>query len=121
MTKREAETKLDEHHGDCFLTRYSNAASLYRLSVKKAGKNGDGDIFQHFNITITPSSDDTSAYEIEGADYEFDSFTDLLIFYQTYPINNTVGTLGDSLDIEDIDAPMPKRGKKNKPKFRHKV
>ena len=95
MTGEEAQQSLYENGSSCFLTRFSEDKSCYRLSVLKKGRNNEI-IFQHFNI-IVKTDMPTVLYEIEGAEEEFDDIFKLLSYYQSHPLNHQIDQIGNCL------------------------
>ena len=85
VTGSVAESILRNHGGNCFLTRYSEDKSCYRLSVIKEGR------VQHFQLL---HSFGHATYEIEGAGITFDDINDLLAHYQSHPLDYAIETIG---------------------------
>lgn len=107
MTGREAQQSLYEHGSNCFLTRYSEDKSCYRLSVLKKGRSNEI-IFQHFNISVKTDTP-TVIYEIEGAEVEFDDVFKLLSYYQSHPLNHQIDQIGNCLMGHSKSASFQRR------------
>lgn len=91
----EAERTLKEQGGNCYLTRYSEARSVYVLSVFRGGDKRQQ--FAHFDILLHFNDEhhhSEKMYEIVGTEKRFGSVSDMLNFYGDTPINHQIRGIG---------------------------
>ncbi len=75
MTGADAELKLQEQGGNCYLTRYSETRQEYSLTVVRNG------VFGHFDLIITVSGE-YNIYEIDGSEMQSKDIFSLLKYYK---------------------------------------
>ena len=88
ITGREAERRLNNWGGNCYLTRYSEAKKSFVLSVHK--QQSPKDVIKHFTILI----DDDRKHSIEGVDRKFVDATEMLENYERATIDPAFTTIG---------------------------
>ena len=101
MTGAEAEEKLKQHGGNCYLIRYSDANEVYVLSVMRR-INKEEPISAHFKLNIIKGNPEGNIYEIEGTEKKFDDLSQLLLYYHSYPIDHRIKGIGDP--YQDLDS-----------------
>lgn len=104
ITWEQAEIKLKEHGGNCYLTRYTTGRKVYVLSVMNDGIQGKEPIIRHFNLIIGDKDENTC--EIQGAKKQFSNIFDLLNFYRTTPVDHAIRTIGDCLRATHTQSSM---------------
>lgn len=92
MCQSEAEAKLREHGGKCYLTRYDEATKTYLLSVINISE---------FKINLKKISY-LHQFQIDGREPVFHSIVTLLEFYHKTPISQKIQTIGEELQRPDI-------------------
>lgn len=99
MDKMEAESKLREHSGTCFLTRYSEATKVHLLSVMATGKYSPREQFEEFQINVIKYSFLHLQFGIEGKEEVFGSIVALLEFYQggRRSISRAITSIGEEV------------------------
>lgn len=95
MRTKEAEIKLRQHGGDCYLTRFSKSKNVYVLTVFKS----EEELCQNFQIDFKVKND-YNMYEILGTQKEFDDFFVLLDFYKSFPLSHNISTIGEILTTQ---------------------
>ena len=88
----EARQRLEQQPGNSYLVRFSDSQKKYMISVLKRGDE-NAVIFQNFIIN-TEAKNDQHEYEIEGSQKRFDNFSDLLDYYEKYPISAEINCIG---------------------------
>ncbi len=88
MTGADAELKLQEQGGNCYLTRYSEARQEYSLTVARNG------VYAHFDLTIAPSGEH-NVYEIDGSEMQSKDIFSLLNYYKNTPLSHRIDGIGD--------------------------
>lgn len=102
MSNIEAAIKLIEYDRNCYLTRYSNFHKFCVISVMK--KRDDGQLLQHFKLSVPPRENEQSTYKVVGTEEEFDNFEALLEYYQTKSLKQ-FGVLGECLKWKLVSYP----------------
>ena len=95
LDEMEAEIKLREHGGDCFLTRYSKAEKVHMLSVMANGEKTELRV-NAMKINSLPQ------FSIEGREKWFHSVVILLDYYQKNRISETICSIGEELQRPNI-------------------
>ena len=90
MTSEQAQEKLDDQSGNCYLMRYSKTHKKYMLSV--SNKTVEGAV-THYPIKIT-TEHDFCEYEIEGSAKKFDNISELLLYYEDNPLTDEQEHIG---------------------------
>lgn len=90
MDEKEAEMRLREHGGDCFLTRYSEAKEVYMLSVMASGEKIE------LQVDATKSKS-LPQFSIEGREESFRSMVVLLDYYQKNSVSQNIPSIGEEL------------------------
>ena len=96
----EAERRLKEHGGNCCLTRYSEARSVYVISVYRGDDKTPQ--FGHFDILLHGDGQ-SKKYEIVGTKKRFDTVQEMLTYYHSVPINHQIHGVGDYLRSKFYD------------------
>ena len=91
MNGKQAEHKLKQRGGNCYLLRHSEAHKRFKISVLST--EGIDTLFQHFKIRIT-TNEDQREYEIEGTTKKFDDISELLVYYEKNPVNSKISSIG---------------------------
>ena len=103
ITGKEAERRLNNWGGDCYLTRYSEARNCFVLSVHK--QQSPKDVIKHFKILI----DEGGKHSIEGVDKKFADATEMLEHYEGVMINPAFTTIGRYFTEESYNKMITKR------------
>ena len=93
MTGADAESRLQEHGGNYYLTRYSRARDQYSLTVARNG------VCAHFDLIITHSGI-YNEYEIDGSEMQSKDIFSLLDYYKSNPLSHTINGIGDFLQSD---------------------
>ena len=98
MGKMEAVSKLREHGGTCFLTRYNEETKVYMLSVMVTGVYRPTEQFEEFQISIKKYSF-MQVFSIEGKKDMFGTIAALLEFYQNSrgKISRAITSIGEEV------------------------
>ena len=89
ITGDEAERRLEQHGGHCYLTRYSQIRGCYVLSVYKQHRLTSA-VKDHYEIVI----ESRKKYRIKGKTKTFDSIQSLLGYYEQNRIDPTLRSIG---------------------------
>ena len=95
ISGKEAKLRLEQQFGNSYLVRFSNSQNKHILSVLKRGDD-NAVIFRNFIIN-TESKLDQHEYEIEGSQKKFNDFSELLNYYEKYPISTEINCIGSQL------------------------
>ena len=97
MTGKQAELRLRQKGGNCYLIRHSEAKQHFVISVMgrtlQQGKQGRLAPY-HFKLNITKENKQNT-FEIEHTENKFNSMSTLLEFYQQNPVNLYVCSIGE--------------------------
>lgn len=96
----EAEKRLKERGGNCCLTRFSKARSVYVLSVYRG--DDENPQFAHFDILIHVGDGiwEETEYEIVGTEQRFRCIYEMLDYYYEVPLNHQINGVGDVMSSE---------------------
>lgn len=89
ITGAEAEHRLKQRGGHCYLIRYSKKNRCYVLSVYKEQRSLQPEI-EHFEIIVG----ENGKHSIEGKVEAFDSIESLLEYYEQNRINPSLSSIG---------------------------
>ena len=96
ITGEEAEERLRQHGGHCYLTRYSRMKECYVLSVFEHQKPLNPEI-DHFEIVV----ESDGKHRINGKSMAFNSIHQLLEYYEQNRINPAFKSIGTMYTEED--------------------
>ena len=102
ITGDEAERRLKEKGGHCYLTRFSKFHDCYILSVYK--KQHPDDVFEHFKIIVK-----NGKKSIDGLDREFDDIHSLLGHYEHQRIDAGLKSIGKAYTEDDYAKEQDKK------------
>ena len=101
---REAEKRLNNWGGDCYLTRYSEAKKSFVLSVHK--QQSPKNVIKHFEIVI----DDDGKHSIRGVDKKFKNATEMLEYYERVMLDPAFTTIGRYFTEESYNDRIKEMG-----------
>ena len=87
ISKREAERRLKQRGGRCYLTRYSETNKCYILSISQTAPTNT---IRHFYI----DKEKGDVYKIRGKQKDFTSIEDLLAYYESHAIDPAFSNIG---------------------------
>lgn len=94
ITGKEAEKRLKQHGGHCYLTRYSEAKRCYILSVYQKSPTY---AMKHFKIVI----DYSGKKSIEKKQQKFDTIGELLTHYENSRLDPAFRNIGERYTEDD--------------------
>ena len=86
VTGAEAEERLKENGGICFLTRYSTRQGKYVFSVIDSSAN-----VHHIEITI---DQDAPLFSLKNTEKQFKSMENLFRYYRSNPLTSSIRSIG---------------------------
>ena len=100
ITGEEAERRLKQHGGHCYLTRYSRMRECYVLSVFEHVQKPMQPQVDHFEIVV----EEDGRHRIKGKTADFDNVVQFLLHYEHNRINPAFKSIGTMLTEEDFIA-----------------
>ena len=97
LTGNQAESRLKECGGNCYLLRYSVKQKAFVLSVLTRNndeKVSDNTFHVNFTLKIMKGNDNKNTYEIDGSEERFENINELLKCYSMSPLDATVTSIG---------------------------
>lgn len=100
MTGKKAELRLQQHGGNCYLIRYSEANSTYVLSVmKRSAEYENGLKAAHFQLNVIKGIS-FNEYEVRGSEKTFYDIFKLLEYYQKNPVDHSIQSIGEACPMQ---------------------
>lgn len=108
MNSEDAKKKLQEHGGNCYLTRYSESQERYFLTVIRVNDEGEDPVFGNFAINISKGKDNvTTWYEIEKTERQFRDLFELLESFKKSAVSHSIAGIGEHIRWEGYSTPPP--------------